>query len=82
LPLEFMAGQDAASLGLTGSETFSVTGIAEGLSPKKKLHVVATAPDGKKTELDVVCRIDTPNEVDYFIHGGILVYMLRQMASA
>ncbi len=80
LPLEFEQGQDAASLGLTGTETFSVSGIAAGLTPKKRLNVTATAADGTKKEFTVVCRIDTPNEVDYYVHGGILVYMLRQLA--
>jgi len=80
LPLELEAGQDANSLGLDGTETFSITGVAEGLAPKKKLDVVARSAAGKETRFTVTCRIDTPNEVDYFIHGGILVYMLRQLA--
>jgi aconitate hydratase len=82
LPLEFDAGQDAQTLGLTGYETFDVGGIASGLSPKKRLTVTATKADGTKVEFQVTCRIDTPNEVDYYVHGGILVYMLRQLAKA
>jgi aconitate hydratase len=77
LPLQFEAGQDAASLGLTGNETFSIAGVAEGLAPGKKLTVVAS--DKKFT---VTCRIDTPNELDYYKHGGILQYVLRQLAKA
>jgi aconitate hydratase len=80
LPLEFDAGQDAQSLGLTGYETFAIDGIAAGLSPKKRLTVTATKDDGKEVQFQVTCRIDTPNEVDYYVHGGILVYMLRQLA--
>jgi aconitate hydratase len=82
LPLQFAAGQDAASLGLKGQETFAVSGIAEGLAPKKKLTVTATDTEGKKTTFTVVCRLDTPNEVDYYRHGGILHFVLRQLAAA
>jgi aconitate hydratase len=77
LPLQFEAGQDAASLGLTGKETFAITGVADGLAPGKKLTVKA---DDKT--FTVTCRIDTPNELDYYRHGGILQYVLRQLAKA
>jgi aconitate hydratase len=77
LPLQFPEGQDAQSLGLDGSETFEVSGIAEGLTPRKKLAVRA---DDKR--FDVVARVDTPNEIDYVEHGGILVYVLRQLLGA
>jgi aconitate hydratase len=80
LPLEFENGADAASLGLTGEETFAIGGIAAGLTPKKRLQVTATAANGQTRTFEVTCRIDTPNEVDYYVHGGILVYMLRQLA--
>ena len=82
LPLQFEAGQDAKSLGLTGQETFAVTGVAKDLAPKKKLTVTATDTEGKKTTFTAVCRLDTPNEVDYYRHGGILTYVLRQLAAA
>ncbi len=82
LPLQFEAGQDAKSLGLTGQETFQVTGVANGLAPKKKLAVTATDTEGKKTTFTAVCRLDTPNEVDYYRHGGILTFVLRQLAAA
>ena len=82
LPLEFDAGEDAATHGLTGRETFSITGIAAGLAPKKRLQVTATSPEGKVSTFSVTTRIDTPNELDYFVHGGILVYMLRQLAKS
>jgi aconitate hydratase len=75
LPLEFDAGEDATTLGLDGRETFTISGV-ENLAPKKRLTVKA----GEKS-FSVTARIDTPNEVDYFVHGGILVYMLRQLAA-
>ncbi len=82
LPLQFEPGQDAASLGLSGQETFAVSGIAEGLAPKKKLTVTATDTEGRKKTFAAVCRLDTPNEVDYYLHGGILHFVLRQLAKA
>jgi aconitate hydratase len=77
VPLEFEKGQDAASLGLTGEEVFDIGGIAEGLSPKKKMVVKA---NGKS--FNVIARVDTPQEVEYVTHGGILQYVLRQRAAA
>ncbi|HEX7528179.1 MAG TPA: aconitate hydratase AcnA [Thermoanaerobaculia bacterium] len=82
LPLQFDAGQDAKSLGLTGQETFAVAGVAKDLAPKKKLTVTATDTEGKKTTFTAICRLDTPNEVDYYRHGGILTFVLRQLAAA
>ncbi len=79
LPLEFAAGQGADTLGLTGRETFDIGGVAKDLSPGKKLEVVATAEDGSRKTFTVTCRIDTPNEVDYYQHGGILQFVLRQI---
>jgi len=77
LPLMFEPGQDAASLGLTGNEVFEIDGIAQGIIPKKKLTVRA---DGKT--FTVIARVDTPQEVEYIVHGGILQYVLRQRAAA
>jgi aconitate hydratase len=82
LPLQFDDGDSAASLGLTGHETYDVIGVSEGLSPHKRLRVRATAADGASREFDVVARIDTPVEVDYYRHGGILPYVLRQLAKS
>jgi aconitate hydratase len=82
LPLQFEPGEDAKSLGLTGKETFAVTGIARELAPKKKATVTATGEEGKKTTFTVTCRLDTPNEVDYYRNGGILHFVLRQLAAA
>jgi len=81
LPLQFDAGVDASTLGLTGKETFEIGGVAEGLTPGKRLTVKATGEQGTK-EFTVTCRIDTPNELDYYKHGGILPFVLRQLAKA
>ena len=82
LPLQFEAGQDAKTLGLTGTRRSTSPASREGLAPKKKLTVTATATDGTKTTFTATCRIDTPNEVDYYRHGGILQFVLRQLAAA
>ncbi|HVP61846.1 MAG TPA: aconitate hydratase AcnA [Myxococcaceae bacterium] len=81
LPLQFDAGVDAATLGLSGKETFEIGGVADGLAPGKRLTVKATGEQGMK-EFTVTCRIDTPNELDYYRHGGILPFVLRQLARA
>ena len=84
LPLQFPAGQNAASLGLTGTETFAVEGVTalnEGTTPKT-LKVTATAEDGTTTSFDAVLRIDTPGEADYYRNGGILQYVLRQISAS
>jgi aconitate hydratase A / 2-methylisocitrate dehydratase len=75
LPLEFAPGEDAKTLGLDGRETYSIDGIAEGVAPGKRLAVRTST--GKT--FHVKARIDTPNEVDYYKHGGILTYVLRQL---
>ncbi|NUN12879.1 MAG: aconitate hydratase AcnA [Myxococcales bacterium] len=74
LPLEFIDGQNAASLGLSGEETFTISGIATDLKPRKRLTVRTSTQT-----FEVLCRIDTPVEVDYYRHGGILQYVLRQL---
>ncbi len=79
LPLQFVGGEDAASLGLSGREVFDIDGIADGLTPGKLLNVRAKTEAGKTIELKVRARVDTPNEVDYYVHGGILQYVLRQL---
>jgi aconitate hydratase len=81
LPLQFEFGQDARMLGLTGDELVTIEGIAGGVSPKKKLKVRAVAPGGEKT-FTVIARVDTPQEVEYVAHGGILQFVLRQRAAA
>jgi aconitate hydratase len=79
LPLQFVGGQNAQSLGLTGRERFDIVGLNRGAA--KVVKVIATADDGKKTEFDAKLRIDTPKELDYYQHGGILHYVLRQLAA-
>ena len=78
LPLQFIDGQTAPSLGLTGQETFEIQGLDQGNA--KQVTVVATGADGKQTTFTARVRIDTPKERDYFQHGGILHYVLRQLA--
>jgi aconitate hydratase len=82
LPLEFQPGENAASLGLTGRETYDVDGIAEGLKPGKKLQVRAKADDGAVKVFTVTARVDTPDDVEYYRHGGLLPYVLRGLVAA
>jgi aconitate hydratase len=77
LPLQFRDGESRQSLRLTGLETFSVSGIAAGLRPGQILNVHGRRADGSEFTFDVVCRIDTPIEIEYYRHGGILPYVLR-----
>jgi aconitate hydratase len=79
LPLQFEPGQDRETLGLTGLETYEIEGIAGALTPGKRLTVRAKADDGSTKSFTVICRIDTPVEVDYYNHGGILPFVLRQL---
>ncbi|MBM3694620.1 MAG: aconitate hydratase AcnA [Actinobacteria bacterium] len=81
LPLTYPAGADAASLGLDGTETYDV-GLDEGLSPRSPLRVAARRTDGSLVAFDAVARVDTPVEVEYLHHGGILAMVLRRMAAA
>ena len=84
LPLQYPTGESAESLGLDGTETFSVTGVTalnEGSTPKT-VKVVATKGDGAAVEFDAVVRIDTPGEAEYFRNGGILQYVLRSLVAA
>ncbi len=79
LPLQFMEGENAASLGLTGYETFDIQGLDGGNA--KELDIRATATDGAEKTFKAKVRIDTPNEVDYYRNGGILHYVLRRLAT-
>ncbi len=81
LPCQFKDGDSAASLGLDGSETFDLTGLSQ-LSPQMDATLVVHRTDGSSQEVVVTVRIDTPIEVEYFLHGGILPYVLRQLVSA
>jgi len=85
LPLQFADGQTAESLGLTGEEVYDFAGLTALLASKfatgRTLQVVATSPGGEKKLLHAMVRIDTPQEIEYFEHGGILQYVLRQLAA-
>jgi len=86
VPLQFRAGESVASLGLTGEEVYETVGLpallSSGLSGGRELTVRATAADGKSKEIRTLVRIDTPQEIGYYQHGGILHYVLRQLAGA
>ena len=79
LPLQFVNGQDAESLGLSGTETFDIAGQTDPAA--KTVSVSATAADGNVTTFEAQVRIDTPKERDYYENGGILHYVLRQLAA-
>jgi len=78
LPLQFLEGENWKTAGLTGFESYTIRGIAGGLQPGKKLQVKALSDGGTKT-FTVIARIDTPNEVDYYLHDGILQFVLRSL---
>jgi aconitate hydratase len=79
LPLQFSDGESAETLGLNGEETFDLVGLDDGLSPGTQLTVKASRPNGEVKEFRVIARVDTPNEVQYYRHGGILHYVLRNL---
>ena len=78
LPLQFEKGQNRESLELGGEEIYSIEGIAKNLTPGKKLILTARSKSGEK-KFNALCRIDTPVELSYYQHGGILAYVLRQL---
>ncbi|MEP7080859.1 MAG: aconitate hydratase AcnA [Ginsengibacter sp.] len=78
LPLQYLKGQTADSLGLTGTEIFTITGLANDVKPLKELSVVAKSEKGKEIKFKVIARMDSQIEVEYYRHGGILQYVLRQ----
>jgi len=80
LPLQFKAGTDRKTLGLDGTETFDVLGLAQGLKPRQELEVKLTRKDGRTESFTVLSRVDTVDEVEYLRHGGILHYVLRSLA--
>jgi aconitate hydratase len=79
LPLVYQPGENAETLGLTGHEVFDIVGIQDGLTPREVLTVRTTAPDGSGREFQVIARLDTPVEVDYYRNGGILQTVLRNL---
>ncbi|MCU0625431.1 MAG: aconitate hydratase AcnA [Gemmatimonadaceae bacterium] len=80
LPMEFVDGQTRQSLGLTGFEVYDIDGVGDGLAPRQLLTVTATGSDGSARSFQVRARIDTPEELQYFRNGGILPYVLRNLA--
>jgi aconitate hydratase len=82
LPLQFLPGESAASLGLTGRETFDVLGVADGLRPHAEMTVVARGEDGRETRFRVQARLDGEIDVTYYRNGGVLQTVLRRLASA
>lgn len=82
LPLEFQDGESADSLGMTGREKFTIRGIAEGMTPRRKLTVDAEREDGSRFSFEVTVRIDMPAEIEYWRNGGILQMVLRQILAA
>jgi aconitate hydratase len=81
LPLVFKDGMNRKSLKLDGSETFDIKGLAGGIRPRMDVPWSIKRADGSVEEIELLCRIDTLDEVDYYRHGGILHYVLRQLAS-
>ena len=79
LPLQFINGQNRKKLNLDGSELISINGIKEGLKPGDKVSVEFKYKNGDTKKIEMLCRIDTNNELEYFKHGGILQYVLRNM---
>jgi len=79
LPLQFMRNDSVASLGIKGDETVDILGIENGVHPRQEVPIVIHRKDGTTTEIKVLLRIDTPIEVDYYQHGGILPFVLREI---
>jgi aconitate hydratase len=82
LPLQFKGGDNRETLGLTGNESFDLTGLKDGLKPGMDVHCKITFADGSSKDITLLCRIDTADEVDYYRNGGILHYVLRNLATA
>jgi aconitate hydratase len=80
LPLQFLEGETRNSLGLTGDDRFTITSVSR-LQPRQTVTVQVTRPDGTVFNFDTLCRIDTANELEYFLGGGILHYVLRKLAA-
>ena len=81
LPMVFMEGENQETLGLTGNESYDITGISSNLTPGKIVDVTATKPDGAKIQFKTKLRLDSGVDVEYYKHGGILNYVLRQFLS-
>jgi len=86
LPLQFRDGENVESLGLNGHETFSIAGLSDGIANNfangRTVQVHAQSPEGDEKTFEAIVRIDTPQEINYYQHGGILQYVLRQLLNA
>jgi aconitate hydratase len=82
LPLQFKGADSVQSLGITGEETYDISGLENGIKPMQDVTLTITRKDGSKQDVTVLLRIDTPIEVDYYQHGGILPFVLRQLLAA
>jgi aconitate hydratase len=81
LPLQFKDGESAQTLGITGTESYDLVGLAGGITPMMDVTLRIHGADGSTTEHALTLRIDTPIEVEYYLHGGILPYVLRQLVA-
>ncbi|MDQ4136917.1 MAG: aconitate hydratase, partial [Pseudomonadota bacterium] len=81
VPLVFEGDTSWQSLGLKGDETVTIPGISGDLKPRQRMEAEITSPDGRVQRVPLICRIDTLDELEYFRHGGILQYVLRQLAA-
>ncbi|TVQ54017.1 MAG: aconitate hydratase, partial [Rhodobacteraceae bacterium] len=82
IPFEFTGGDTRKSLGLTGEETISIRGLDGALRPRQTVEAEIVSPDGAKRTITLLCRIDTEIEIEYVEHGGVLHYVLRNLARA
>ena len=82
IPLEFTGGDTRKTLNLTGDEVISITGLEGDLAPRQTVTATITYTDGTVKEIDLLCRIDTEVEIEYVEHGGVLHYVLRNLAAA
>jgi len=82
LPLQFKGSDSVASLGITGEETYDISGIENGITPQQDVTLSITRRDGSVARATMLLRIDTQTEVEYYQHGGILPYVLRDLLAA
>jgi aconitate hydratase len=82
LPLQFLGNDSVSSLGITGNESFDLLGLENDIKPQQEVTLVIRRANGQSAQVKVLLRIDTPIEVDYYRHGGILPFVLRQLLAA
>jgi aconitate hydratase len=82
LPLQFLGNDSVSSLGITGNESFDLLGLENDIKPQQEVTLVIRRTNGQSAQVKVLLRIDTPIEVDYYRHGGILPFVLRQLLAA